>query len=333
MSKKIICLVSIAVLIFGLISCSNANDENSEKSETQSYNYSMGTGNVGGTWYPVGGAFAAAMSKADNVQITAQTAAGSTETMRMINNGDRDMGLVSTNFITWGEQGIEFFEGEETIDSIRVIATCMPQAFHYIVRSNSGIEKLTDFEGKRLGTGAPGSGESIFGPSIIEIAGLSKEDYTQDLISYSEQVTAFKDRIIDGMYLTTPAPSSAVMDVASQADITLINLSDELIEKILKAAPYYYRDLIKKESYDFLKEDVNTVGVMSAVVCHKDMPEDVVYEMTKALFENVEAIQGTHASVKDFTLETALVGNSGRVHPGAARYYEEMGIEIPEESK
>lgn len=332
--KKLLCLLLVITMIFVLISCGGTNgNEGSNADSEQTYEFLMGTGNVGGTWYPVGGAFAAAMSMAENVTITPQTAAGSTETIRMMAAGERELGLLSTNMITWAEQGIEFFDGEEPVDCIRSIATCMPQAFHYVVRAGSGINDLTDLKSKRVGTGAPGSGEAIFAPAMIIMAGVDEGDFVQEMLSYTEQITAFKDRQLDSMFLNTPPPSSAVMDVASQADIKLVGFSDELIDKIIKTAPYYYKDTIKKDAYDFMTEDINTVGVMSCLTCHKDLPEDVVYEMTKALFENVDTIRSTHASVADFSIETALVGNSCKVHPGAIRYYEEMGIEVPDEFK
>lgn len=332
MLKKNIYIALAVIMVFSMVACGNTGEsasDNSSPSNEQSYDFAMGTGNVGGTWYPVGGAIAAAMSNAEGASITAQASAGGTENIRMIASGDRELGLASTNLITWAEQGIEFFK-DEKIDSIRSIAVCMPQAFHYVVRANAGIDDVTDLKGKRVGTGAPGSGESIFAPAIIEIAGVGEDEYTQEMLSFSEQVTAFKDRQIDSMFMNTPPPSAAVMDAASQADITLLSFSDELIGKIGATAPYYYKCTISKDSYDFLTEDVQTVGIMSCIICHKDLPDDVVYNITKALFENVETVQATHASVSDFSLETALIGNTCKLHPGALKYYEEIGVEIPE---
>lgn len=335
MLKKLLCTILILLMVFASVACATPEETNGDASEAPSYgnvNLVIGTGGVAGTWYPVGGVIASVMSNAPNITVTAQTAAAGVENIRLVSNGERDLGMASPNLIAYAQEGVEAFKGEK-IDNIRSIAMMMPMAGHWVIRADAGIKSIADLKGKSVGTGAPGSGDEVVTRQIMELAGITYDDIDEQLLSFSEQVTAFKDRQLDSMFMMASVPTSSVLDAASQADCALLPVEGDFLDLVLETYPYCYATSISPADYGFLKEEVPTVGLGTCFFTSADLDEEIVYEITKAMFEGIETIQGAHKVMEAFTIETASEGLSVKLHPGALRYYEEMGIEIDESLK
>jgi TRAP transporter TAXI family solute receptor len=289
-------------------------------------NLVMGTASVSGTWYPVGGAICASMSKADSVSVNVQTSGGGVENLRTVNSGERDIGMAMYSLGVYAMEGAEAFKGNK-LDNIRGIAVFMPITAQFAVRDGGGINSVADLKGKRIGIGAPGSGEEVCVREILDANGLSYADVNEKLISFSEQVTAFKDRQLDAMFIITTAPTSGYLDVSSQAKITILPIAGEEQEKILVKYPHYYKDIISASAYDFLSKDVDSVGIGTLLFTNAEMDEEVVYKITKAMFDDAEHLRSVHEALKNLSAKFS-VANMGsiKLHPGAERYYREIGL-------
>lgn len=289
-------------------------------------NLVMGTASVSGTWYPVGGALCASMSKADGVSVNVQTSGGGVENLRTVSMGDRDIGMAMYSLGVYAQDGVEAFKGNK-INNIRGIAVFMPIVAQFAVREGGGINSVADLKGKRIGIGAPGSGEEVCVREILDANGLSYADVDEKLISFSEQVTAFKDRQLDAMFIITTAPTSGYLDVSSQAKITILPVAGAEQDKVIAKYPHYYKDVISASAYDFLSKDVDSVGIGTLLFTNADMEEEVVYKITKAMFDDVDHLRTVHEALKNLSPEFS-VANMGaiRLHPGAERYYREIGL-------
>lgn len=317
--KKAISFAAVLVLCVAFAACGGGGEGSSS-----SQNLIMGTGGTSGTWYSVGGVICGALSTSDLLNATAQTSAGGVENIRLVSTNERQLGFCMPSLAIYAKDGVESFDGEK-IENIRAICQFMPMQAHFIVRDKSSIKSIEDIKGKAIGTGAAGSGDEVMCREILDAVGITYDDVDEQLLSFSEQVTAFKDGQIDVMFMLASAPTASVMDAASQADCRILSVEGDLEKKVLDAHNYYYETTIPKDSYDFLKEDVTTIGISTMLFTNAEMSDDVVYEICNKMFEeaNLKAIQESHGSMADFSLDTAIEGLTVELHPGAQKYYDE----------
>lgn len=325
--KRAFCIWLVFALCFAAAGCGGGGgDGDGENAEGVSKTFMiMGTGGVSGTWYSVGGVIAAQLSKSPMLSVTAQTAAGGVESIRLVSKNERQLGFAMPNLALYAEEGIESFEGEK-IENIRAICLFMPMEAHFIVRKDSGINTIADIRGKAIGTGAPGSGDEVMCRELLKAVGITYDDCTPMMLSFSEQVTAFKDRQIDVMFMLASSPTSAVLDAASQADVKLLPIDGTFRDEILEVFPYYGKATIPAEKYTFLSEDVETIGIGTMLFTNAEMPNDVVYELCQTMFDNIDPIQKAHNSMASFSLDTAIEGLTVKLHPGAEQFYKDNGV-------
>jgi len=322
---KWICVILVLSLGLLTVGCGGSGDDGEEGSAVAVNHMTMGTGGVSGTWYPVGGVICAAISKSPIINATAQTAAGGIESIRLVDSGERQLGFAMPSLAIYAEEGIEAFEGAP-IDTIRAICAFMPMEAHFIVRANSGIETIADLKGKAIGTGAPGSGDEVMCREILNAVGITYNDCKPMQLSFPEQVTAFKDRQIDAMFMLASSPTSSVLDASSQADVVMLSIEGELRDQILAAYPYYSATTIPAANYTFLSEDLETIGIPTMLFTNANESEDVIYELCKYMFADLASIQEAHPSMQTFSEETAIEGLTVKLHPGAEKYYKEAGV-------
>jgi hypothetical protein len=320
MSKKtmklqllILWIASVLVLAGGAFDAGNA----------QVTYLTLGTGGTAGTWYPVGGVLAAAMSKAGTVSVTAQASAASIENIRTVGTGERQMGMASSGLILFAVQGVEMFKGEKYPD-LASIASMLPNHFQFVVRDGSGINSLMDLAGKNVGTGAPGSGDQVLAEGVLKALGLLDKVKTMPL-SFAEQVTAFKNRQIDCIFVAAAAPTAAILDAGSQAKIKFLGFTPEMRTKILAAMPYAVDDVITTKHYTFLSEDVPTFSTLTTLFTSAKIPEQVVYNLTKSMWAELATIKASHAAMANWNMEMAVKGFPVPAHPGALKFYKEQG--------
>lgn len=289
---------------------------------------SIATGGVAGTYYPLGGSMATILNDAGlGLQATAQSTGASVENVELITRGDAEIAFVQNDVTYYAYNGIEAFKDKGEMKEIAGMATLYPEVVQIIARGDLDIKSVEDLKGKKVAVGAPGSGTEVNARQILEIHGLSYDDLAKvDYLSFAEATDQLKNKQVDVAFVTAAVPTSAVTEVSTTADVKLVPMDEAKIKELSEKYPYYIQVDIEPGDYKGQEEKVVATAVMAMLIVPKNMDEDLVYNMTKAIFEHTDVIVEAHARGKDITLETALNGMPIDVHPGAQKYFDEKGI-------
>ncbi len=284
------------------------------------------SGGTGGTYYPIGGAIAKAITdNAENITVTGQAGNASVANCNLINEGETQAALAQNNVAYWAYNGEGSFEGTP-ITKIAGIASLYPEAIQLVALAESGITSVADLKGKKVCVGEAGSGVYADVVNILAAYGMTVDDIKADYLSFSEGSQKLKDKQIDAAFLTAGYPTSAVVDVATSRDITIVPMDEATLDSLIAASPYYAKAVIPAGTYKGVDVDTVTATTMAMLICSTELEEDLVYTMTKAMWENQNVIAEAHEKGKVVTMETALDGMGIPLHPGAAKYYKEQGL-------
>lgn len=286
---------------------------------------SIATGGTAGTYYPLGGAIAKAVSEDPAIQATAETGNASVANVNLITKGEIEIAFVQNDISYWAYNGELMFK--EPLKNLRAIASLYPEHIQIIV-GDKGIKTLADLKGKRVGVGAPGSGTEGDAQAIFGVAGIKYDEMSVNFLDFAATTSRFKDNQIDAGFVVAGYPTASVMDLATTKDITLLNFDDATMEKLVKTHPYFVPSVVPAGTYSKIDQDVKTPAVMAILITHDKMPDEVIYNFTKGMFENLPVIHAAHAKGKEINLETALDGLTVPLHPGAAKYFKEKGLKV-----
>jgi hypothetical protein len=290
---------------------------------------SLATGGTGGTYYPIGGGIADVVSKnLSDVQMTAETGNASQANLNLIGTNQIEMGLVQNDVAAFAYEGKYMFK--DPYKNVRAIASLYPETVQAIAMKRSGVTSMRDLPGKRVSVGAPGSGVQVDVSLIFKVLGYKYSDVNADFLDFNNTTQRMKDGQLDVGFVVAGFPTASIMDLATMHDITLIEFDDKLIEELSAEFPFFVKDIVPAGTYRGIDKDIQTVAVQAMWVCDGNLSDDVVYKITKAFWENIEDVHKVHAKAKMITLDTALNGISVPVHPGAAKYYAEVGMTVPE---
>jgi len=290
---------------------------------------SLATGGTGGTYYPIGGGMADLISRhLPDIQMTSETGNASVANLNLIGTHEIEMALVQNDVAYWAYKGERMFK--TPYKNVRLIASLYPEHIQCITLKDSGVKDIMDMVGKRVSVGAPGSGVQGDVSAILQVAGIKYSDMKTDFLDFNNTTQRFKDGQLDVGFVTAGYPTSSIMDLATMHDIDLVSFSDEFMGKLTDTFSFFIKSVIPAGTYNGVDHDTPTPAVMAMWVCDADLPDDLVYSLTKTFWENVEELHKVHAKAKLFTLEGATAGASVPVHPGAARYYGEVGVKVPD---
>jgi hypothetical protein len=288
-------------------------------------NLVLATGGTAGTYYPFGGAMAKIWnSKIKDMNVTAQTSGASGENVRLINKKEVELALVQSDTLDFAFNAKEAFK--EPLKGMSAIAVLYPEVVHVVVAAGSPIKSFADLKGKKIGVGAPGSGTEANFRQLLDAYGMKKEDVNGQYLSFSESAEAFKDKHIDAFIVTGGVPTSAIMDVATQNAIRILPVSADILGKLTQKYPFLAGVKIPANSYKGQTEEVPTVAVNAVLIAGSQLKDDMVYNLTKALFENQAGLAAAHAKGKELNIQFAVKGVSIAFHPGAVKYYKEKGL-------
>ncbi|MEJ5357442.1 MAG: TAXI family TRAP transporter solute-binding subunit [Desulfobacterales bacterium] len=284
----------------------------------------LATGGTAGTYYPFGGAMAKIWSaKIKDMSVTAQTSGASAENVRLINKKEVELALVQSDTLDFAFNAKEAFK--EPLKGMSAIAVLYPEIIQVVVRADSPIKSFADLKGKKVGVGAPGSGTEANFRQLMDIYGLKKEDVNPQYLSFAESADAFKDKHIDAFIVTAGIPNAGIMDVSTQHAIRILDIKGPEAEKLIAKYPFLAPAKVPAGTYKGQEAEVNTVAVNAVLIAGNHLKEDVVYNLTKALFENQSELAQAHAKGKELDLKRAVKGVSIPFHPGAVKYYKEKG--------
>ena len=295
------------------------------------------TGSLSGTYYPVGTTYASLLNKYSDGKISATAVEGkaSVSNIEEVCKGRANVALAQNDIAYYAFNGInidKFVNNKQTC--IRAIAVLYPETIQIVTTADSGINSIYDLAGKKVAVGPQGSGTYWNARQILEVAGIW-DQIQPEYKKFSEIVEDLKLGNIDAAFLTAGIPTSAVEQLAAVTNIKIIPVPTEIYQALKQQYPFYIQVTIPAGTYSGFNEDVQTVAVMSMLIVHKDVPTDIVYLMTKILFEHADELkqQVGKTSVQYISIDHALEGLSIPLHEGAYKYYQEQGIQVPDEFK
>lgn len=297
-------------------------------------NISIATGGTGGVYYPTGGAYAELINNyLDGFSAVAEVTGASVENVGLVSRGDSDiaLALADTVYQAYAGEG-RFGEGGELpqLANLRALGSAYPNAVHIVTIEGSGVTSLQDLAGKRVSVGAPGSGTEVSAQTILNANGLTYDDIDEQLLNFNETTDALRDGQIDAGFLSVGPPTSSILSLAETRDINLIALSEDEVAAALDADQTFAAYTIPANTYKGQEEGVTTLGTPNVIVVSAEMDEELAYNFISILYENIGEVISVHPSANDTTPEFSLASTPIPLHPGALRYYEEMGMEIPE---
>jgi len=293
----------------------------------------ISTGGTGGTYYPLGGILAQALTeRVPNLVATAQASGASVANCNLIKDHQAESAFVQSNVAYNAYFAKAGFEGK-AVQNLRGIASLYPETIQIVARADSGIKTVKDIKGKRLVPGDRGSGTEVDALNVLSAYGYTYKDFASvDWLGFSGAAQRLQDKQADVTFTTAGWPTSAIQELAFGTPIILVPIDEPMITKLTKDFPFYARIVIPKDVYKTAK-DVPTITTMAQWVVDAAVPEETVYLMTKALFEGTpgkpsaaELMAKAHAQGKNVQLKTALLGMAIPLHPGAEKYYKEKGL-------
>ena len=308
-------LALISVLVLALAACGDSSEKSADE-----YEYlSLVTGGQQGTYYALGGSFAEFISEETGIKTTAEVSNASSANVTALVENNAEIAFVQSDIAFYAKNGEQMFEGKEVEDLVAVGAL-YPETVQLVTTKDSGIKSYADLKGKKVSVGAPGSGTLANAEQLLEIHGLSLDDIDAENLDFGESTDGLSSGQIDAAFITSGYPTGAVEALNATTGVVIIPVEDAKADELIKKYPYYAKDVITKGTYG-LEADVPAVSVTAMIIVKKELPEDIVYGITKAIYSNTSKI--SHARGASIKKETALEGIGIEVHPGAKKFFDE----------
>ncbi len=292
--------------------------------------FGIATGGTGGTYYPLGGMLAQLISNkavvdGRKISATAEAAGASVGNAQLLGKRDIESAFVAADILDAAYNGKGQFAGAP-IRNLRALGALYPETVQLITRADSGINSVRDLKGKSISSGAPGSGQYQLLTDLLQVHGMKRDDVKEDLSSFTQAVDKIKDGNLHATLITAGVPTSAVTDFAQSHALKVIALAGPEITELQRQQPYYTKVQLPANSYKGQTAAVDTLAVMAVWAVHDAVPDNVAYEVTKALFENIAIMGQVHVQGKNISLATATGVGTAPMHPGALRYLREKGV-------
>lgn len=284
----------------------------------------IATGGTGGTYYPLGGGMADHITKNAGITATAQATGASAENIRLLRDKKADIAFTQNDIAEYAAKGTNMFEQDGKIEAFQALGALYDETIQIVVSADSNIKSVADLKGKRVSVGAPGSGTEVNAQQIMEAYGLKFEDTQLQRLSFADSAKAIQDGQLDAAFQTAGTPTAAITELAATTGVKIIPIEADKIDAIIAKYPFYVKTTVPANTYQTVPEEVTTVSVKSMLVVRADLSEDLVYKVTKAIFENTDKLG--HAKAKEIKLESVLAGVSLPVHPGAKKFFDEKGV-------
>jgi len=347
--KKIITLMMAILMVVSMVACTakeeaapapeapaaapeapaaEATEEAAPAEPTFTGSYLMGTGGATGNYYAFGSAVTTVLNDVLGCNITVNSTGGSTENARLLGSGENEFAMIQSDVYSYAQEGIELFEGG-AITNFQAISACYPEMVQIVVRKDSGITSVADMAGKNVCVGDVGSGYEVAARQILGAYGMSYDDINETFADQSTARNGIQDGTFDAMFMCSGFPNSNVVEMSLGGKIDVISIDEEHLKILTEKYPFYSAFAPEVNEYN-LDHELVSVAVKCMMVCSDTFTEDEIYALTKALYENLDDIREINAKANYVSLEGALSGIPCNLHPGAAKYYEEQGITIPD---
>lgn len=284
----------------------------------------IGTAAAGAAFYPIGIGMADVINNQVGVSTTAQVTGGAIENIGLVQEGTVDMAITMGNTAQQAYEGTGDYEGEDYGNLSALYGGLSKGVFHVVVMADSDIKTMADLKGKKVVMGPAGNGGISVAQDVWGQYGFGLEDVSATYISYTDGISSLTDGNCDAVVVQSAAPASAIQELAASGKgFRFIPVDEEVAAKLCEERAYFGSMTLSKDTYGN-DEDTLVMYISTMVIIRADLDADLVYDITKALFENIDTIKESHPAAKGLTLEGA-VKTSIPLHPGAQRYFEEIG--------
>ncbi|HJU31909.1 MAG TPA: TAXI family TRAP transporter solute-binding subunit [Hyphomicrobiaceae bacterium] len=296
----------------------------------QARQLSIATGGTGGIYYPLAGGFGTILAKElPGITATAEVTGGSLDNMKLVGSGNADIAFTQVDTAVDAVNGRDKFPKKLPIRALAVMYSNLMQV---VTLEGNGITKFSDLKGKRLSTGAPGSGTEIFAFRVIEGMGLDKDkDMSRERLSAAESANALKDKKIDAFMFVAGVPTAAITDVAATPGVKmlLVDHADAVPKMVQKYGAAYAPAVIPKGSYPNQDKESHVAAVWNIMAVREDFPEDLAYKLTQIMLEKREDLGKVHKEALNIKVENQKSQNAGIPwHPAALKYFADKGIKV-----
>lgn len=290
----------------------------------------IATGGTGGTYYPLGGMLAQLISnnaqlEGRRISATAETGNASVANAGLLQRGEIETAFVAADILDAAFRGVNQFDGNPATN-LRALGSLYPETVQLVARADAGITSFADLRGRSISSGAPGSGQWQLLGDLLEAHGMTRDDISEDHSSFAQSVDKIKDGNLDASLITAGTPTASITELANGHDIIVVPLTGPEIEALQQVQPYYADTVLAAGSYRGIDADVPTIAVRAIWATHADLDDDLAYAMVKALYENTNILATVHVMGGQIASATALQSISIPLHPGAERYYREIGL-------
>jgi TRAP transporter TAXI family solute receptor len=285
----------------------------------------IGTGGTAGTYYPVGVLVASVVSQPGKIVATAQSSNGSLGNVISVTSGSLESGFSQADVASWAYAGTGIFDGKPRLTGLRLIANLFPESIHIVVKKGLGIKTVADLRGKRVALDETGSGTLIHARQVLAAYGLSEADLKPEYIKPNQAGDKLKAGTLDAFIFTGGTPAKAISDLLT-IGIDLLPIDATQAQRLRAASPFLTNDSIAADTYPGIAA-TPTLSVGAQWVTRDTVDAELVYQATKALYSAAgqQALAQGHAKGRFITLATAAQGAGIPYHPGALRYYKEVG--------
>ncbi|WP_299847033.1 TAXI family TRAP transporter solute-binding subunit [uncultured Paracoccus sp.] len=283
------------------------------------------TGGTSGVYYPVGGALSQIYSQGiEGAKVQVQSTKASVENLNLLQQNKGEIGFALGDSVKLAAEGDADAGFPAPLDKLRGISAIYPNYIQIVASADSGIKTLEDLKGKALSVGAPKSGTELNARAILEAAGMSYEDLGKvEYLPFAESVELMKNRQLDATLQSAGLGVASLKDLSTSIPISVVSVPADVAEKL--GAPYIAQN-IPANTYEGQAEDVPTVAVINYLITNSDVSDDLAYQMTKLMYENLDTLKAAHAATAEVDVQNALQGMPVPVHPGAQKYYDEVGV-------
>lgn len=328
--KKAISAILTVVVIMSMVACQSSSQGTVEEPETSAdapIELSMGTASLGGNFFTMGASMAAVIIDELGYKAVAQATGGSTYNVQAVHNKELDIALTQATSIASAVAGTDMFAGN-AIDDIATLLNYNATPVHILVNKKLGATDVTDLEGAKIECIAPGDGIELSTKKILPLLGVPidkvKLEYSGNRVQAASRL---KTGQVDVIFDATGKGAAWIADIYDGGkNFKLLSLTEQQIQTLIGKCPEYSKMIIPAGTYSGQTEDVVTIGNWTTLIAHKDMDEEVAYNITKTIIENKEALIKAHNFFSDLAPENIIDACIAPLHPGAEKYYKEIGI-------
>ena len=327
MKKRLALILAGAMMLASLTACgapAAGSASGSGAAPAEEAKITLATGGTSGTYYAVGGAMQTVLNEKLALSDLNVTSTGASKVnVNMITDGEAEMAILQSDVISYAHTGTNTFAETGVEDNALWVAGLYNETVQIIATKD--ITDVSQLKGKTVCMGDVGSGTRVNAEQVLAAYGMTADDVNAVSGSFQDGVDGIKDGKVDAAFTVAGAPTTAITDLATTNEFNMISLTDDALAYIGENFPFLVQDNLPAGTYTGIDEETRCVAVQAALVASEEISEDVVYELLKTMFDNKAELEAAHAKFQFLDPEYAVSGASVKLHPGAEKFYKEVG--------